>query len=393
MDAAPVEVVTLAQEAVSLVRQGGLTDISATGLEVAEALIGWGGATVNERHLRAMARHGQQYPVGSINAALFGDETGARWASGQLSRIAAVAEAERQARSLPKMSRALRTADERFRDRAEQVLTHALRAALRLANTKVDVRAAKTPNGRLGAVRDDWRQRRITPAFLAAIATTMDELVAGRFDDAGDQIALLYRRRQDAHRKALLAAYPDDLDRDELDAQMAPQEDQRATVIAAFVGAALFAEASRRLQAGPGVSLLDQRGEAPIDVNTPSSVVGDLVRVANGAPVDANGEVAPPGTSLDGRVPTWDYTDDLTDQIIQQVQPDVTVTYTWTVGEPAHPFEPHQDLDGQTATNETYWTVFAKDPGDWPEGEAWMPGDHDGCQCDLAAEYGEPGEE
>jgi hypothetical protein len=217
----------------------------------------------------------------------------------------------------------------------------------------------------------------------------MNELLAGRFDDAADQIGLLYDRRQAAHRKALLAAFPDDLDEDSLDTQMSTQEDNRRAVIAAFVGAALFAEAARRLEAGPGVSLLDARGEAPIDAFTPSSVIGDLVRVANGAPMDHAGEVAPPGTSLDGRVPTWDYTDDLTDQIIRQVQPNVTVTYTWTCGDPDRPFQPHQDLDGMEATNETFWTVFAKDPDDWPEGEAWLPGDHDGCQCDLAAEYGE----
>jgi hypothetical protein len=51
-------------------------------------------------------------------------------------------------------------------------------------------------------------------------------------------------------------------------------------------------------------------------------------------------------------------------------------------GSPARPFEPHQELDGVTFTD---WSdpVLAN-TGSFPAGGYYIPGDHGGCQCDVA---------
>lgn len=62
--------------------------------------------------------------------------------------------------------------------------------------------------------------------------------------------------------------------------------------------------------------------------------------------------------------------------------------YEWTYG-PAmrlHPFEEHEALDGEQFVNFTDDVLLA---GDWV-GDYYFPGDHDGCNCDIAPVVIEP---
>jgi hypothetical protein len=56
--------------------------------------------------------------------------------------------------------------------------------------------------------------------------------------------------------------------------------------------------------------------------------------------------------------------------------------FTWAVGGPTQPFEPHQDLDGAHIENAND-DQLAWDPGDFPYVSVLWPGDHTGCQCVL----------
>lgn len=55
-----------------------------------------------------------------------------------------------------------------------------------------------------------------------------------------------------------------------------------------------------------------------------------------------------------------------------------------------HPFEPHEALDGVEFEN--FDDPALQNTGDWPDVQYLMPGDHDGCTCDVAPIYLSPGE-
>lgn len=57
-------------------------------------------------------------------------------------------------------------------------------------------------------------------------------------------------------------------------------------------------------------------------------------------------------------------------------------SFLWTVGAPAHPFEPHQDLDGVEFSS---WTddQLAAPPDEFPFVSFYSPLDHPGCQCTV----------
>jgi hypothetical protein len=60
-------------------------------------------------------------------------------------------------------------------------------------------------------------------------------------------------------------------------------------------------------------------------------------------------------------------------------------SYTWVHGFTPSPFDPHLELDGVEFTS---WTdsILAND-GDFPDGDFFIPGDHDGCSCDFSINW------
>ena len=62
--------------------------------------------------------------------------------------------------------------------------------------------------------------------------------------------------------------------------------------------------------------------------------------------------------------------------------------YTWAVGDPQRPFEPHQNLDGLQWTSwQEYDTLAVDDADSWLPGSVYFPGDHDGCQCSYDIQF------
>lgn len=58
--------------------------------------------------------------------------------------------------------------------------------------------------------------------------------------------------------------------------------------------------------------------------------------------------------------------------------------FRWTVGAPAHPFEPHQSLAGVSFSD---WDdQRLSNPAPWPPVPFFAPGDHQGCQCNAIPE-------
>jgi hypothetical protein len=64
-------------------------------------------------------------------------------------------------------------------------------------------------------------------------------------------------------------------------------------------------------------------------------------------------------------------------------------SYTWIHGFTPNPFEPHVDLDGVEFANWTDEALLNND--EWPDVDYFIPGDHDGCSCDFAVNWGNSG--
>jgi hypothetical protein len=87
-------------------------------------------------------------------------------------------------------------------------------------------------------------------------------------------------------------------------------------------------------------------------------------------------------TDVAGQIGTGDAVTDMLN-----AAPDVeAVSYEWVHGPTLRPFEPHEDLDGESFASFTD-DVLAN-PDDWPENDFFFPGDHDGCSCDFNTVWG-----
>lgn len=62
--------------------------------------------------------------------------------------------------------------------------------------------------------------------------------------------------------------------------------------------------------------------------------------------------------------------------------------YTWVVGDPMRPFEPHQELAGTTWYSwEEFDALDVSSEDSWLPGTVYFPGDHDGCQCSYEIDF------
>lgn len=403
----PPEAIDAAARA-AILGEGSTEPLSVAGVTVFQALTGE--RPLEDSHVAAMARH--TYDPESLCGLLFGGTAGRTWARSVVAAAGAPTD-------LKGLSRRLANIDARFRDRVEQVLAQAMRLALRRADVKVKVRSRRrvVTAAAIAPFAHDLEVRRYPPAMLAAINTTTDELMQESFDDAGEQIVVLFAVRQAARRAELAGAYG--LEESDLEARWSQEEQRRGEAIAAFIVGAMFAEAVARLGQARDAAVFDPRGEVPVDPYVSPRITADTVRLADGAtlaPPDP-GEVAPrainpPATNVEPSAPAarsggdaparrpsaqgrparlYDYSDDLIDQVVGQMNRGAQTVYTWRTGQPANKFHPHHRLEGMTATDDTFWTVFAKNPSDFPEGnEAWFPQDHAGCRCSLETEWRVP---
>lgn len=408
---APPEVVDVIRGGYTAARSGRVGGVlSMFGIEVAEAALA---SALSAEHVRAMAVH--FYEESTTAADLFGGGVGRDWARNVIASEADQAieaivaasrakltDGERQARRLRELSVALNRIDERFRAKVEGVLSQAMRRADRHARTKAAVRTRRLTKAKAAAIANDLNANKLTPAVMQTISTTDEELLAGMFDDAADEVCDLFDERQQARRKALLVAFgPAGLTEDLLDQHWDAAEKERVGALGAFLGLALFSEARSRLQSGAtGPGLFDPRGEVPFDTSVPGAIVQGAMRIADGATVSNDpgapgglGVVEPAPGDLASHAagdPLGGQTDNLVDDVVGGFTPGgATVQYVWQTGDPRVPFEPHWEIpDYGPFTAEDYLDACGKDPGDYPFGSvAYYPGDHAGCQCWLAKEY------
>ena len=389
------------QQGVGLARVNPI-GLSLAGVEVAEAILGH--RQLENRHVLAMSRH--TYSATSPSGLLLGGTEGQEWARAAMVRHVEQARLAALSRTdLSALTKKLAKIDARFRNKVEGVLGHAMRAAQSKALRKAGVRARKASDAKMAAVQADWKAQRLTPAVLAAIATTDEELLDESFSDAADEIGDLYDARQLSMRQALAQALavanaeggdPNEIF-DELTSRWQITEQQRRDLLVWFTTTAMFGEARARLQSGvTGDDLYDDEGEVPFDTSVPSTVVSSILKIANGAAVTAAGVVLV-GAAL-GANPLDAFADDLVEGAIDDYLPppeDQPVdqsgrTWEWTTGDPKRPFEPHQELDGLVFTDDDIADVLGKDPEEFPYGNTtWFPSDHVGCECSVQRVWGD----
>lgn len=151
----------------------------------------------------------------------------------------------------------------------------------------------------------------------------------------------------------------------------------------AWLADALTAHAERLLF-DPSATALEAVGEAAAGVNVPPGMIREAVSIVggHGAVSTTGGGDAWVALSNDqylGGVGTGD----LINEVLGQMGYG-TEAYEWVYGPGGRtrPFEPHVELDGLVFTD---WS----DPqlavsGSFPDGAYYIPGDHSGCQCDVA---------
>lgn len=214
----------------------------------------------------------------------------------------------------------------------------------------------------------------------ASLGMSPDDLIGSSFDELQGRYEDLVARAQKATRRDLQQLGLSDDDCDALEAQQ--DEDRHRG--AALLTAGLVAFTSARLfDPRPNAPAL---GEFDSALNAPVSVIREALTTAGGgssglAHDGAAAGITPGGTSRDpitDRVSTG-VTDGASISGMLQALHISTTGWVWNVGEPDHPFEPHQELEGVEFTS---WTDEALvNSGSWPEAAFYFPGDHDGCQC------------
>ena len=180
-----------------------------------------------------------------------------------------------------------------------------------------------------------------------------------------------YRDELEAATNAQLSKYLNriatltNLNRRNLDTIWRQQFKQRAQIVAAEADRISRSIEASSYRSGRAAFI----GDAPIRT---------LTSLANGG---VNGDA---GDASNTRRPTVSGEDSFTTSSLQEAAGSFATIYTWTVGAPTNPFEPHQELDGQTWSSwEEFDSLSVPDSAAWLPGTVFFPGDHSGCQCDY----------
>lgn len=296
-----------------------------------------------------------------VHAHLSRDLAGRAWP-----RTAAVSHAR-----MLRLSKRLAQIDLRLGDRLYAGAVAAMRDALRRAGVKAQVRAKN--RGKTATLGH------LTPAVLAAISTTPDELLDRAF------VSL----RADAHQWILDAnkkraqAVADTFDGDPADLEDDPTADHRAEEAAALLALLLLRRARSALT---DVTI---NPEALQTVPVPFSAIRTAMRVRDGWQTL---HTITPGPNRTPEADTAAVTmippppgSGAIDELLGKVAPSSNFVrgYEWVhgyFGDPKTPFPPHADYcDGLTYTDDTRDEVLAADPGEWPYVAVYSTDDHPDC--------------
>jgi hypothetical protein len=257
----------------------------------------------------------------------------------------------------------------------------ALEEAIRQAKVKIGVRGKR--NAKTAAALDIAGDS-ITPALLAAVGVTEQELLDRRFDVFGATALTWLTAAQ--LRKLRAAARAMGLDPEPIEEEYHDRIEHRAAIAAGFLVAALGVLA-RSVLSGHGIVPEDQKGEfagpVPFGVIRQAHDIAD--RGATPPTIDESGPGPAPVDDLAQRAVNAGKS--LVEGIIGDQIGETYLIRTWRHGEPLRPFKPHDDLDGQSWIDADHGGILDADPQEWPYVEEYEPGDHDGCTCWIDSTY------
>jgi 2'-5' RNA ligase len=286
-------------------------------------------------------------------------------------------------RDLSGVSTQLNEIDRKLVAKLHAAANVAFEEAIRQARVKVQVRGSRNP--KMAAVLQASGGV-ITPALMAAVGVTENELLDKRFDVLG--AAALREIRAAELRKIKAAARAADLDWGPIADDLEPEVEKRSVAAVVFLVGALGLLARQALS-GHAVTP-DEQGEFAGPV--PFSLIRETWRVAaQGAAAPAIDDTGPgPGGDIEARAA--DAAQSFAEQIIGDNLPDGETLYalkTWRHGDPLKPFEPHQRLGDEEAswTDADHGDILAADPNEFPYVSEYEPGDHDGCTCWIDTTY------
>lgn len=273
---------------------------------------------------------------------------------------------------LRRLSKKLGRIDRDLRSKLAAGAEVAMADALRRAGVKVAERAKRKSKATQAAALAAGGC--FTPAVLAAVGLTEQEAMAYAFatyaEEAERWIVDAQRRRVDALRESLGW----DAETAALAAKRYAQA--RDSALAALIAGMTELGYERLADPHPAVEALGETVSSAI----PGGLVADVLAALDGKGVTVVAGEAP------GRVDV--VAEGITLGYIVADGVDAIEEITWVWGGSARPFDPHQRLDGTTATPATMHDVWGKDPTEWPTGNTmWRPYDHVGCSCSWESEF------
>lgn len=266
------------------------------------------------------------------------------------------------------LSRQAHRARRRLEDRLAAAAAVVMRDALRRAGAKVAQRAARRSNSAKDAVaaaNGHW-----TPAVLAAVGITEQDLLRQAFDSLGERYEAWVVEAAAAQVRAVASALG--LPAEEVMERMKGRMGELASASRLRLNKDLTSWAQNLLR--DPIPTFGDVGEVPVDATLPRSILQPALSIADGRRVSLDG--SPSGDGL--LIESW----------LTYDQNAPIEVLTWRHGGSTRPFEPHLQLDGQ----QTYWadyeSTFAADVGSFPRGERyWFVGDHAGCSCSEDFSY------
>lgn len=301
-----------------------------------------------------------------------------------LAAVTAAAPPAAREKRYRRLAAGTRRIDERLARNVRAAAEHALREALRSAGVKLTQTARS--RGKVAVL--DAAGGYATPVVLAALNLEQHRLIEHRLDALGtlfQQWAAAAEREKLALARRLMAddVEDDDWNDDMLEARYGAEIDRRASLAAGLLVAGLGWLALRRLGGPDDATLGEVSGDVPFGLLRGPL---DLVRTGTEPPLtfDPLSPDAPTPVATTPRGPS------IPEQLASEHGVRMRGTARWVhgyYGEPSTAFDPHLALGDVDWAAEPMYELddprLAKDPGDWPYGSHYWPGDHAGCTCEI----------
>lgn len=306
-------------------------------------------------------------------------------------KAAASLVASARSRRLAKLGGRLAGIERDLRTRLHAEANAVAARALEKAGAKVQA-AANRKKADLATEMRTWPLAEVTanvgPAGVALLGLRDDELLAGALAGLEPRYRMLVDRAQHAAAKAAADAVDGEVDYDTLDEALADSRSNGWKVMAAGLGLLLARALYDPHPAAPAVGEFDATSLIPVGlvrsslnaaggahVGEPQSIedISRLVDVF--APGDRSGLGATGGPTM-----TNTFSASLGIE---------TGLHEWSYGDAvrSREFEPHVELDGLEFVG---WDDPALANTDsWPDVDYFIPGDHEGCQCDIVTTFTE----